>query len=80
MKFTKGKLTTLEGTRVLPLLDPSEGDILYVTDTGKPEIVEVINTTDMGAWDRQGAPSRSAPGSRWPRRRRQVIDGSVLGL
>ena len=78
-KFTKGKLTTLEGTRVLPLLDPSEGDY-YVTDTSKPEIVEVINTKDTGDGTGKVTFSVGARVTLAAPPASQVIDGSVLGL
>jgi hypothetical protein len=37
----KGKVTTLDGTRVLALNDTSEDTVSYVTDTSKPQLVEM---------------------------------------
>jgi hypothetical protein len=78
-KFTKGKLTTLEGTRVLLLLDPSEGDY-YVTDTSKPEIVEVMNTKDTGGGTGKVDFAVGARVTLAAPPASQVIDGSTLGL
>jgi hypothetical protein len=41
----KGKVTTLDGQQVLPLTDKAKGGTLYVTDTGSPQIVQLVNTT-----------------------------------
>ena len=41
---SKGKVTMLNGQQVLPLTDTSKGSTMYVTDTSKPEIVQIIGT------------------------------------
>lgn len=41
----KGKVTTLGGQQVLPLIDKAKGGTLYVTDTSSPQVVQVVNTT-----------------------------------
>jgi hypothetical protein len=41
---SKGQVTTLNGQRVLPLTDSRQGSTMYVTDTSKPEIVELVAT------------------------------------
>jgi hypothetical protein len=78
---TKGQVTILNGIRVLPLKD-SRGDVMYVTDTSKPEVVQddtapVAGTTDPAGeatWT-VGAPlklTRPPAG--------QVVSGASLGM
>jgi hypothetical protein len=40
---TKGALTTVNGEKVLPLIDKSKDSTLYVTDTSTPQIVQVVS-------------------------------------
>jgi hypothetical protein len=77
--FTKGKLTSLGGTRVLPLVNSDEGEI-YVTDTSKPEIVEVIDTKDTGNGTGKVTFSVGARVTLAAPPASQVIDGSLFGL
>ena len=78
--LTKGKVTTINGTRVLPLNDTAEGSVSYVTDTSKPQLVEI--TSPKGAKNGSGkitvtydaAVTLTAPPAS------QVIDGSQLGM
>jgi len=76
----KGTVTTLDGTRVLPLNDTSEGSVSYVTDTSKPQLVAI--TSPKGAKNGSGkvtvtygapVPLTAPPAS-------QIIEGSKLGL
>lgn len=78
--LTKGKVTTLNGTRVLPLNDTSEGSVSYVTDTSKPQLVEI--TSPKGAKDGSGkiTVTYGAPVTLTAPPASQVIDGSKLGL
>lgn len=39
--LTKGKVTTLNGTRVLAINDKTDGSVFEVTDTGKPQVVAI---------------------------------------
>jgi hypothetical protein len=77
--FTKEAVTTLDGTRVLPLKS-SDGSTDYVTDTSKPEFVEAFApkgakvgagkvTVSVGAPVRLAAPPAS-----------QVVNGAALGM
>ena len=43
----KEKVTTLGGVQVLPLKDSSDGSVAYVTDTSKPEIVEITGAREL---------------------------------
>jgi hypothetical protein len=47
---TKGEVTVLNGIRVLPLKTPG-GGVIYVTDTSKPEFVEVDDPPVTGTKD-----------------------------
>lgn len=78
--LTKGKVATLNGTRVLPLNDTSEGSVSYVTDTSKPQLVEI--TSPKGAKDGSGkiTVTYGAPVTLTAPPASQVIDGSKLGL
>jgi hypothetical protein len=40
---TKGTVTTVNGKKVLPLIDKSKDSTLYVTDTSAPQIVQVVS-------------------------------------
>ena len=78
--LTKGKVTTLNGTRVLPLNDTPDGSVSYVTDTSKPQLVEI--TSPKGAKDGSGkiTVTYGAPVTLTAPPASQVIDGSKLGL
>jgi hypothetical protein len=78
--LTKGKVTTLNGTRVLPLNDTSEGSVSYVTDTSKPQLVEI--TSPKSAKDGSGkiTVTYGAPVTLTAPPASQVLDGSKLGL
>jgi len=75
---TKGAVTVLGGTRVLPLKDSD--NVAYVTDTSKPEIVEFAaakgakNGTGMVAVTIDTPVTLTAPPAS------QVIDGTKLGM
>jgi hypothetical protein len=75
----KGKLTTLGGTRVLPILDPPEG-VLYVTDTSKPEIAEIVETKNSGDGTAKVTLSVGAPVTLTAPPASQVINGSAIGM
>lgn len=77
---TKGKVTTLAGKRVVPLTDKAKGGTAYVTDTSRPEFVEVTNPAgqagssgtikiNVGAAVKLTVPPAS-----------EVINGSSIGL
>jgi hypothetical protein len=78
-KVTKGAVTTLNGNRVLQLKN-SDGSVAYVTDTSKPELVEIAapkgdkNATGMVTV------TADAPVTLTPPPASQVIDGSKLGM
>jgi hypothetical protein len=78
---TKGQVTMLNGIRVLPLRDPG-GDVLYVTDTSKPEVVEDVlapatGTTDPAA---EYTVSIGAPVKLTPPPASQVVSGASIGM
>ncbi len=79
-KITKGGVTTLGGTRVLQLKDASEGTVVYVTDTSKPQLIE--EATDKGNKNASGAftVTIGAPVTVSAPPASQVIDGSKLGM
>lgn len=76
---TKGPVTTISGTRVLELKD-SDGSTAYVTDTSKPEIVQV--TAPKGSADGSGTVKVTvgAPVTLAAPPASQVIAGSKLGF
>lgn len=78
-KATKGAVTTLGGTRVLPLKN-SDGSVAYVTDTSKPQLVELA--APKGSSDGAGKVTVTTgdPVTLTPPSASQVIDGSKLGL
>ncbi len=78
---TKGAFTTLGGVRVLPLKGSSGRNVVYVTDTSKPEIVEVF--APKGAPDGSGKLttfSIGAPVTLTAPPASQVLDGSAIGM
>jgi hypothetical protein len=76
----KGKVTTLDGTRVLALNDASEGTVSYVTDTSKPRLLEM--TAPKGAKNGSGkiTVTYGAPVTLTAPPASQVLDGAQLGL
>jgi hypothetical protein len=77
--LAKGPVTTLDGTRVLQL-KMSDGTTTYVTDTSKPELVEVF--APKGTKDGSGKVTLTfgAPVTLTAPPASQVIDGSQLGF
>ncbi len=78
-KTTKGAVTTLGGTRVLPLKDP-DGSVAYVTDTSKPQLVELVAPKGSSAGPGKVTVTTGAPVTLTPPPASQVIDGSKLGI
>jgi hypothetical protein len=78
-QLTRGKPVTLGGVRVLPLKD-TDGSVAYVTDTSKPELVQI--TAPKGSSDGSGTITFSvgAPVTLTAPPASQVIDGSLVGL
>jgi hypothetical protein len=78
--ITKGAPTTIEGTKVLLLKDKDKDEEMYVTDTGEPEIVKLVE----GKRNPDGAGeltlSVGAHVTLTPPPPSQVIDGAILGL
>jgi hypothetical protein len=76
----KGQVTMLNGIRVLLIMD-SHGDVTYVTDTSKPEVVQqdigrlpgTTQPADHITWSVAPVKLTAPPAS-------QVIDGSQIGL
>lgn len=77
--YTKGTVTTLDGKRVL-VIKSSDGSTGYVTDTSKPEYVEV--TAPKGAKSGSGKVivSVGAPVTLAAPPASEVIDGTALGV
>jgi hypothetical protein len=75
---TKGAITVLDGTRVLPL--KSSDGVAYVTDTSKPELVEL--SAPKGSSNGAGLVSVTigAPVTLAAPPASQVVDGSKLGM
>jgi hypothetical protein len=78
-KATKGAVTTLGGTRVLPLKD-SDGSVAYVTDTSKPQLVELTAPKGSSVGTGKVTVTTGAPVTLTPPPASQVIDGSKLGM
>jgi hypothetical protein len=78
-KVTKGAVTTLGGNRVLQLKN-SDGSIAYVTDTSKPQLVEIA--APKGDKNASGTVTvtTGAPVTLTAPPASQVIDGSKLGM
>jgi hypothetical protein len=79
--IAKDQVTTLDGIRVVPLKD-SRGNVIYVTDTSKPEIVQedtapVAGTTNPAD---EYTFSVGAPVKLTPPPADQVVDGATIGL
>ena|ERR1700722_7227162 len=78
---TKGQVTTLNGIRVLPLAD-SRGNVMYVTDTSKPEVVQddiapVAGTTDPSV---ETTWTVGAPVTLTPPPASQVVSGASIDM
>ena len=75
---TRGAVTTLAGTRVLPLKDSES--VAYVTDTSKPELVQL--SAPKGSKNGSGlvTVTMNVPGTLTAPPASQVIDGSKLGM
>jgi hypothetical protein len=78
--INKGALTTLDGVRVLPLESPADDGALYVTDTSKPEIVEVFAPKGDPGGSGKVTFSIGAPVTLTAPPASQVIDGSAFGM
>ena len=78
---TKGQVTTLNGVRVLPLKD-SRGDVMYVTDTSKPEVVQDDTAPVAGTTDPAGETTFTigAPVTLTPPPASQVVSGASLHM
>jgi hypothetical protein len=77
--LTKGKVTSIGSTRVLPIVTPNEG-VLYVTDTSKPQIVQRVETRNTGNGTGKLTFSVGAPVTLTAPPASQVINGSAVGL
>lgn len=76
----KGQVTTLNGIRVLQVKD-SLGDVTYVTDTSKPEAVQVDMAPLPGTTDPADQLTWSAaPVKLTPPPASQVVDGASIGI
>jgi hypothetical protein len=78
-RITKGTVTMLGGTRVLRLTD-SAGGVMYVTDTSKPEVVEIAKAKNTGDGTGKVDFSVGAPVTVAAPPASQVIEGSKIGL
>jgi len=77
--FTKGKVTTLDGRRVLPI-KVSDGSTDYVTDTSKPEYLEGFSPKGTKGGSGKAIITVGAPVTLTAPPASQVIDGTVLGM
>jgi len=77
--FTKDQVTTLDGIRVLPLKD-SDGGTMYVSDTSKPELVEISVPKGTASTTGQFTINVGAPVTLTAPPASQVINASDLGL
>jgi hypothetical protein len=75
--LAKGKLTTLDGAKVLPITDGS-GGTAWVTDAAKPELVAVKSPKKASGDGGDLTFSTSAPVTLTPPPASDVIDGSKL--
>lgn len=77
--LTKGKVTTLGGVQVLPL-KATDGSVEYVTDTSKPEVVQV--TAPKGSKNGSGKVDVTigAPVTLKAPPANEVIDATKLGV
>ncbi len=79
--ITKGQVTTHNGVRVVPIKD-SAGNVLCVTDTSKPEIVEMDAAPLPGTTDPafETTFTVGGPVKLTPPPASQVISGASIGL
>ncbi len=77
--LTKGTLTTLGGVKVLPLSQGTQGT-MWVTDTAKPEVVEIKSPKDSTGTGGDLNFSPGAPVTLAAPPASQVIEGSAVGL
>ena len=77
----KGQVTMLNGVQVVPLKN-SRGDVLYVTDTSKPEEVQMDAAPVPGTSDPAGESTIKvgAPVKLTPPPASEVVSGATLGL
>ena len=78
--INKGALTTLDGVRVLPLESPADDGALYVTDTSKPEIVELFAPKGAAGDSGKLMFSVGTPVTLTAPPASQVLDGSAIGM
>jgi hypothetical protein len=78
---TKGQVTTFNGIGVLPLKDPG-GGLTYVTDTSKPEFVQVDDPPITGTSDPANETTYTvgAPVTLIPPPAKQVVSGASIGM
>lgn len=76
--MTKGKLTTLDGVKVLPITD-DQNATGWVTDTAKPELVEVKSPKDSSGEGADLTFSTSASVTLTPPPASDVIEASAIG-
>jgi len=74
---SEGAVTTLNGIRVMPLEDPDNGE-MYVTDTSKPEIVQ-MEVPGNGSGTGVLVFEVGAPVNLTPPPASQVFEGSLAG-
>jgi hypothetical protein len=77
---SKGAFTTLGGVRVLALKQSSDDSVVYVTDTSKPEIVEVFAPKGDPGGSAKLTFSIGAPVTLTAPPASQVLDGSAIGM
>ncbi len=77
--ISKGAFTTLGGVRVLPLKESSDS-VVYVTDTSKPEIVELFAPKGGPDGSAKLTFSIGAPVTLTAPPAGQVLDGSAIGM
>ena len=78
---TVGKVTTLDGVRVLPLTD-SSGAVVDVSDTGKLQVVQITDPPQSGSDQPSGTLTFKvgAPVTLTPPPSSQIFEGSTIGL
>lgn len=78
--IVKGKVTSLDGTRVLALKDTADKSVAYVTDTSTPRLFEM--DSPKGAKDGSGkiTVTYNAPVTLTAPPASQVLNGSQFGL
>lgn len=78
---TKGQVTVLNGIQVVPIED-SLGDVMYVTDTSRPEVVQDDTAPVAGTTDPAGEYTYTlgAPVKLIPPPAKQVVSGASIHL